>query len=29
MDSHTRPIAERIDWLFALAAKYAATYDGP
>ena len=29
MDSHTRPIAERIDWLFALAAKYAETYARP
>jgi hypothetical protein len=29
MDPHTRPIAERIDWLFALAARYAATYASP
>jgi hypothetical protein len=29
MDTHTRPIAERIDWLFALAARYAATYASP
>jgi hypothetical protein len=29
MDTHSRPIGERIEWLFALAAKYAATYASP